>query len=195
MSSYVMCVDSKIMKPFKGLTILRDFDGFQGEEGQKIQMAFLQLITPTKWVALRRDYAETEPRFKQIIPYVVVRNGDEILSYRRPSNHTDQRLANQRSIGFGGHLHEGELLFQGMKRELKEELGIENAKPTVWAVVNDDSTPIGQVHIGVVYLLEWDKVSLLTPSAEIEDLQWVKSVESDESWTSLIMKGLNRGQC
>lgn len=193
MSSYVMCIDSKIVEPFKGLTILMDYANPQGEEGQKVQMAFLQLTMPRRWVPLRRDYAETEPRYKQIIPYVVVRCGDEILSYRRPATHTDQRLASQRSIGFGGHLHEGENLAKGMRRELFEELGISDPKPSVWAVVNDDSTPIGQVHIGVVYLLELCKWIVLNPSEEIEDLQWVKDVDSDESWTALIMKGLKRG--
>ncbi len=41
----------------------------------------------------------------------------------------------------------------GMRRELMEEVAIEEVKDTVVAAINDDSTDVGSVHFGVVHVV------------------------------------------
>jgi predicted NUDIX family phosphoesterase len=109
-----------------------------------------------------RSLAETDPSLKQIIPYVLVRRGDALLHYVRGKGSGEKRLVALGSIGIGGHInHRDEGLFgtgldfyeEAVQRELHEELLIDADLTTrVVALINDDSTPVGQVHFGVVHV-------------------------------------------
>jgi predicted NUDIX family phosphoesterase len=110
-----------------------------------------------------RVRAETDPTFKQIIPYVVVTDGKSILHYVRGKKAGEQRLVAKGSIGIGGHINDedhslfadGLQAFQdAVKREVCEELtvqGLFDAKPV--GLINDDSTEVGRVHFGIVHVL------------------------------------------
>ena len=110
-----------------------------------------------------RAQAETNPNFKQIIPYVVITDGKSILHYVRGKKAGEQRLVAKGSIGIGGHINDedhtlfafGLQAFQdAVKREVCEELAIQgtfDAKPV--GLINDDSTEVGRVHFGVVHVL------------------------------------------
>ena len=116
----------------------------------------------TKYVP--RSLAEDDPSLKQIIPYVLVRRGDTLLHYVRGKGSGEKRLVAKGSIGIGGHInHRDEDLFGSgtdyyelaVQRELHEELLIDADLTTrVIALINDDSTPVGQVHFGVVHVCE-----------------------------------------
>ena len=116
----------------------------------------------TKYVP--RSLAETDPSLKQIIPYVLVRRGNALLHYVRGKGSGEKRLVAMGSIGIGGHInHRDEDLFGSgtdyyelaVQRELHEELLIDADLTTrVVALINDDSTPVGQVHFGVVHVCE-----------------------------------------
>jgi predicted NUDIX family phosphoesterase len=116
----------------------------------------------TKYVP--RSLAETDPSLKQIIPYVIVRRGNALLHYVRGKGSGEKRLVAMGSIGIGGHInHRDEDLFGSgtdyyelaVQRELHEELLIDADLTTrVVALINDDSTPVGQVHFGVVHVCE-----------------------------------------
>ena len=111
-----------------------------------------------------RSLAEDDPSLKQIIPYVLVRRGDTLLHYVRGKGSGEKRLVAKGSIGIGGHInHRDEDLFGAgtdyyelaVQRELHEELLIDADLATrVVALINDDSTPVGQVHFGVVHVCE-----------------------------------------
>jgi len=110
-----------------------------------------------------RAKAETNPQFKQVIPYVVITDGKNILHYVRGKKAGEQRLAAKGSIGIGGHINDedhtlfafGIQAFQdAVKREACEELSVQgefDARPV--GLINDDSTEVGQVHFGVVHVL------------------------------------------
>lgn len=116
----------------------------------------------TKYVP--RSLAEDDPSLKQIIPYVLVRRADTLLHYVRGKGSGEKRLVAKGSIGIGGHInHRDEDLFGAgtdyyelaVQRELHEELLIDADLTTrVVALINDDSTPVGQVHFGVVHVCE-----------------------------------------
>jgi len=103
-----------------------------------------------------RPVAEVSPAFKQLIPYVVVRDGDGVFLMERTDAGGDPRLHGKASIGVGGHLNpvdEGaDSLTDGLRREWAEELVAEwEPEFALVGLLNDDSNPVGSVHLGVVF--------------------------------------------
>jgi predicted NUDIX family phosphoesterase len=100
-----------------------------------------------------RAAMEHDPSFKQVIPYIVLRDGDRYFLMRRTQAGADQRLHDRWSIGVGGHLNpdDGDL-HSGLLREWHEELeaAFEPAFEPL-ALLNDDTTDVGSVHLGVVF--------------------------------------------
>ena len=109
-----------------------------------------------------RSRAEDDPNFKQLIPYVVLRHRGRIFRYRRGSKGTEARLHALRSIGVGGHINPADgkdfdgLYHAAMLRELREEVELPPGAPRLepLGLINDDSVPVGRVHLGVVHVLE-----------------------------------------
>lgn len=103
-----------------------------------------------------RPPAEEDPSLKQIIPYAMVRCGRRVLTLTRLAKQTEKRLHNKMSIGVGGHINpdgglEG-IVERGLRRELEEELHL-RAETRIRPVgyINDDSSPVGSVHFGLVF--------------------------------------------
>ncbi|MEC7584027.1 MAG: hypothetical protein VYE77_06895 [Planctomycetota bacterium] len=119
-----------------------------------------------------RDQAEENPAWKQLIPYCVLRTPDRVLCVQRKSAQTESRLHGKLSIGIGGHINPepGQTPDQAsntftpshfesaLRRELTEELhGADGRKPLArfCGLLNDDENPVGRVHTGLVYTLDW----------------------------------------
>src|SRR5208283_63374 len=156
---------------------------------------------------LSRAQAETNPNFKQIIPYVVITDGKSILHYVRGKKAGEQRLVAKGSIGIGGHINdEDHTLFafglqafqEAVKREVCEELAIQgafDARPV--GLINDDSTEVGRVHFGVVHVLfrppeqvkKNEQVITQVGFIPIEQLK-AKRVQM-ESWSQLCLDNLD----
>jgi predicted NUDIX family phosphoesterase len=108
---------------------------------------------------LDRPIAEDDPSFKQLIPYVVVRDGERVFLMQRTDAGGDARLHGRASIGVGGHLNpvdEGDdPLMAGLRREWAEELEARwQPEFHLVGLLNDDSNPVGAVHLGVVFTVE-----------------------------------------
>jgi len=108
-----------------------------------------------------RTEVETDPSFKQLIPYVVLRCGELVFHYARGQRGTEARLRALRSIGVGGHISQddsnlfGDPYREGMLRELAEEVYLESEYTERCAgLINDDSNAVGQVHLGIVHIFE-----------------------------------------
>lgn len=112
-----------------------------------------------------RYLMEGNPNYKQIIPYILVKDTLEphgkLLVYERSASGGENRLHNKYSIGVGGHLDQNmedtfesnvECFWNGAARELKEELGIsaDTTNFDLLATVYDDSNDVGKVHFGIV---------------------------------------------
>ena len=155
----------------------------------------------TKYVP--RSLAEDDPSLKQIIPYVLVRRGDTLLHYVRGKGSGEKRLVAKGSIGIGGHInHRDEDLFgsgtdyyeEAVQRELHEELLIDADLTTrVVALINDDSTPVGQVHFGVVHVCELGDAHVSRGEPCITDLRFLTMDElrerrdAMETWSQLAL--------
>ena len=99
---------------------------------------------------------EVDPSFKQIIPYLVLRDGERYFLMRRTRAGGDARLHDRWSIGVGGHLNPGDGdLLRGLRREWDEEV-VAAFVPEFRLVglLNDDTTAVGQVHLGAVYVAD-----------------------------------------
>jgi predicted NUDIX family phosphoesterase len=101
----------------------------------------------------RRGDAEQDPTFKQIIPYLLMRDGDRIFLMKRTRAGGDARLFDRRSIGIGGHLDPGDGdVLGGLSREFNEEMSADwQPEPQLLGLLNDDRDLVGQVHLGVVF--------------------------------------------
>jgi predicted NUDIX family phosphoesterase len=103
-----------------------------------------------------RAAMEGDPSFKQIIPYLVLRDGPRYFLMQRTTAGRDARLHGRYSIGVGGHLNPGDGgLLGGLEREWHEEL-VADFVPAfrLIALLNDETTEVGAVHLGAVYVAE-----------------------------------------
>ncbi|MDQ2853666.1 MAG: hypothetical protein M3R32_02270 [Chloroflexota bacterium] len=150
---------------------------------------------------LDRSIAEANPAFKQLIPYVVARSGERVFLMERSAAGGDPRLHGRASIGVGGHVNpidDGtDPLDAALQREWAEEL-IADWEPEfrLVGVLNDDSNPVGSVHLGIVFevgaagrqltVREQDK--LTGRWADADALQAVG--ERLETWSRLVAEHL-----
>lgn len=147
-----------------------------------------------------RAEVEDDPSWKQIIPYLMLRDGERIFLLRRTRAGGDARLHELYSIGVGGHVNpeDGDPL-GGLRREWAEELAADfepDFEPV--GVLNDDNNPVGQVHLGLVYsadadgrpvaIRETDK--LIGGFATIDEVARV--ADHLETWSSLLFDFLRR---
>ena len=105
-----------------------------------------------------RDRVEEEPALKQVIPYALVSRDDRIFLCRRTDRGGERRLHGMLSVGVGGHVNPqdaGDLIHDALRRELEEELLLPaRFEARIVGLVNNDTTPVGSVHIGVVAVVD-----------------------------------------
>jgi predicted NUDIX family phosphoesterase len=146
-----------------------------------------------------RPAAETDPSHKQPIPYILIRHGDCFACYERKGS--EGRLHGLVSLGIGGHLSPEDgadwetAIRRGLARELAEELpGLADraADAAFLGLINDDGNPVGQVHLGLVFVLEIDDPAGLTGSDEIRAPRLAARSEIGgfalETWSQLALE-------
>lgn len=153
-----------------------------------------------------RSSAETDPSLKQIIPYALIVAGRQILRYRRGKSSGEQRLVAKYSIGIGGHMNDqDEGLFAldhqaylaGVQREIDEEIQISAPRShRIVGLINDDSTEVGQVHLGVVHVIELNapeavkRESAITQVEFLAPAQLVAERDLLEGWSQICLDHL-----
>src|SRR5436189_1007900 len=150
---------------------------------------------------LPRAQAESDPTHKQIIPYAIITHGNTVLHYVRGKKAGEQRLVAKGSIGIGGHMNDtDESLFAwdeaayraGVEREVNEEIKIESPfEDRIVALLNDDTTEVGRVHLGIGHVFKLDEPNVEKREAMITNLEFLsreellKRRETLETWTQL----------
>ncbi|MEK7080365.1 MAG: dTMP kinase, partial [Patescibacteria group bacterium] len=108
----------------------------------------------------RRGDVENDPSYQQIIPYMLFSYKDNFFAYRYLANAGEPRLINNDyQLGVGGHINKedinggGDILEQGMMREWEEEVDFfgEFSEKKLIGIINDESRPVEQVHLALVY--------------------------------------------
>ena len=175
----------------------------QGFEPYEEQRFLAEVVDPIRrrGFFVERAAAETEPLWKQVIPYCILRRGDDVFVTTRLPAQGEKRLHGLRSIGIGGHVNPADggedRLLAGLRREVEEEVELEPgwvARPL--GLVNDDTTEVGSVHVGLVFGIRpvRGRVAVrevhkmcggFEPLVEIADL--CKHLAVWESWSRLIL--------
>jgi len=115
---------------------------------------------------MARDSVENDPAYQQIIPYVVFRHDNHYLLTHRLRASSERRLRKQYSLGIGGHINPGDLeagdpILDGLKREWSEEVVYDGSfEAQLLGLLNDDSSPVSKVHLGVVFLVDGDSPNI-----------------------------------
>lgn len=178
---------------------LREAGPFHGFS-DRVEHYLPRLLDPAQMRFLPRDEAEHDPSYKQLIPYLVLRHGGAVFHYRRRGG-GEKRLAQRRSVGIGGHIcsDDGDLAGayrRGLLRELAEEVELQDGyTERCVGLINDDRTPVGQVHLGIVHILD-----LQAPQARCREEALVESgfaavselrrdLEAFETWSQFLLAG------
>lgn len=163
------------------------------------------LLDPAHFSFRPRYEVETDPTFKQLIPYIVLRSGHLVFHYRRGASGTETRLQALRSVGIGGHISEADAAGgtdpyrTGMLRELTEEvaLGCGYHEACV-GFINDDRTPVGSVHLGVVHVFDLDAPEARANETALADsgfaplAELARTAEQFETWSQFVLELLGK---
>ena len=167
---------------------------------------YLPVLTSSKNLTyLNRSEAETDRRFKQLIPYVLVVSDSRLLRYQRGKGGQETRLRGLWSVGIGGHISEEDHglftkdfgYFEGMRREVREEVDVEEVNESAVAVINDDSTDVGYVHFGVVHVMQVANEAVAGRRSGIVSPEFipiadaVKDSADYESWSRFCLEKLH----
>jgi predicted NUDIX family phosphoesterase len=149
-----------------------------------------------------RAEMERDRDFKQVIPYLVLRDGVRYFLMRRTRAGGDERLHDRWSIGVGGHLNPGDGdLGGGLRREWAEEVEADfTPEFRLVGLLNDDTTDVGSVHIGAVFVAEaaGRRVAIRETeklSGAFADPAAVAAVAGDlETWSRLVFEALDSAE-
>ncbi len=185
------------------------FQGFCGDVDRYLG----ELLSPQHVLYRPRGQVEEDPGFKQLIPYMIFRHRgadgrDTVFQYTRGAGMGEGRLHRKRSVGIGGHIsavdaagnNGGNPYEEGMRRELDEEVAIDAPySARCVGLINDDATPVGSVHLGVVHLFDLQRPAVRPRESEIIDSGFrpVADILADlsgfETWSAICMKALFGG--
>jgi predicted NUDIX family phosphoesterase len=154
---------------------------------------------------LKRKDAETNPAYKQLIPYALLHCGSDVFVYRRGKLLDEKRLLGNYSLGIGGHISVTDPgLFSttyedGLKREINEEVIIESRyTQRAVALLNDDSNEVGKVHFGVIHVLTLEKPLVRPREKSINETKFLnvseleKDIDGFENWSKICIEHIQR---
>ena len=179
-------------------------NGFLALEADQLESRFLGPAR-NEGFFIERRYAETHPEFKQPIPYVAICQEDKVLCLTRLSTQGEKRLHGKKSIGVGGHINpcdqsDGDIFANACHRELHEELILPSDAVlllTPVGIINDDTSAVGAVHLGLVYRLDASQLNVSiretdAMAGEFQTLTDLRSLASSpessfETWSSFLL--------
>jgi predicted NUDIX family phosphoesterase len=165
----------------------RAFDVIRENSG-----AILELIA-SKHFFIPRPKAEVSPQYRQVIPYVVITHRDDVFTLRRTKKQHEARLHDKISIGIGGHINPGHDVMAGLRKELEEEVAVEEPFTLDFVgILNDESTEVSRVHLGAVYLLQASSANVHVRETEKMTGSWnsrrdlASMRDAMESWSQIV---------
>lgn len=188
--------------PARRLELLGAFAGFRTFCPDALEA----LLNPEFMEFRPRSSVEDDPSYKQLIPYAILQSQiagqTHLFQYTRGKGQGEKRLHAKRSIGIGGHISRedaqgADLYRSGMERELSEELILESDyEEQLVGFIYDDTSAVGQVHLGVVHLLTLNQPAARAREDDLLEsgFQTLSSIqqncESFETWSQLCLEHL-----
>lgn len=145
-----------------------------------------------------RAAAEVDPTIKQIISYLVLRDGDRVFLMKRTRAGGDARLHDRYTIGVGGHLNPGDdSILSGLRREWVEEIDADFVPAFEFVgLLNDDTVAVGLHHLGIVYAADVAGKPVAVKEVEklsgsFETVVAIRAVyERMETWSQLVLDAM-----
>ncbi|MGC8955011.1 MAG: DNA mismatch repair protein MutT [Fervidobacterium sp.] len=161
---------------------------------------FLEVLKDGFFV--ERSIAEYDESIRQVIPYVVLTQGDEYIFFRRTAHQTEKRLHNLITLGVGGHLNEEdskdpiECLKKGLWRELNEEVKVDVKSLKYVGLINEVENSVSRVHVGVLYIayVVYYGITESENFIEIRSKKLADYIEEMEGWAKVVALYLERLQ-
>ncbi len=163
------------------------------------------ILDPKNHLYLKRKEAESNPAFKQLIPYAILHYEDNVFVYRRGKLQGEKRLHGNQSIGIGGHISVsdpnlfGVTYEDGLKREIHEEIYLESKyTQKIVALLNDDSNDVGKVHFGIVHTLSLEKPFVKAREKSINETTFLnkgmlhKDIDKFENWSKICIQHIQQ---
>jgi predicted NUDIX family phosphoesterase len=197
-------LEEVLVFPTARLKELGEFQGISTDVGRY----FDAIVTPPNCHFIPRAEAEVDPSRKQIIPYVILRHRDAVFFYVRGERSGEARLRRLGSIGVGGHINpidlssasDGSFYGEAVRREVDEEVGIDSPyHQRVVAAINDDSTPVGSVHFGIVHVFDLAEPRVVSREDKLvesgfADIAVLRQRKAEfETWSVLCLDALAGG--
>ncbi len=187
--------------------VLEKLGMFEGLKVEGTDEAVAALLDARTHFFIDRAAAEEDPSHKQLIPYCIFKCGDRVLHYTRGKAGGEGRLHAKISVGVGGHINPVDMgegrqgaaaYYSAVQREIDEELEILcDYEMRIVALLNDESNPVGQVHLGVVHLVELESEEVSSREDALTDLAWAGIEELNttlydrlETWSQFCVRGL-----
>jgi predicted NUDIX family phosphoesterase len=182
---------------------IREFQGYTHE----VDMYLSKFLSDEHNLFVTRAIAEIDYARKQLIPYVVLRFKDSVFAYVRGKKSTETRLVSFKSIGVGGHIEpadqslfssDRDMYLEAARREVSEEVRLDSQyHESIVALINDDSTDVGKVHLGIMHI--WDlaepkvtkREGLITQSGFVSIESLKANLEELETWSQIALQALD----
>lgn len=195
-------------------TLLNDIGLFDGAT-RDVDKYVSKILQPEALSWLDRSKAETDPSFKQVIPYTIIQSnkigvGQQYFVYQRTKKGGETRLHNLLSLGVGGHINpqDGDVFAErgmfgisfkdALWREINEEIEM-HGEHTLRCIglLYDDSNDVGKVHFGIVNKISlassgWVKTKAdALANGEFRDRLWLEdNYDNFENWSKLVIRKL-----
>ncbi len=200
-----MSEEHVLVVPAELISSIGHLEGFEVDVDR-----FLVPILASDQLSYRpRSAMETDPSFKQLIPYVVMQWTDpsdgmvRVFTYTRGGGSGETRLHAKRSIGVGGHISredgdgDDDPYVTGMRRELDEEVTIEcEYTDQREGLLYDPSNDVGRVHLGVIHRFTLQQPSVASNEPELAEGEFLTIAELREhydrleTWSQLCLDAL-----
>ena len=191
--------------------LFEEIGAFAGIRTSGLEEGVSRLLDPESHFFMDRAAAEEDPSHKQLIPYCIFRCGDRILHYTRGKSGGESRLHAKISVGVGGHVNPVDMdggktgsdaYHAAVTREIEEELDLpEDHQHRIIALLNDESNPVGQVHLGIVHLVDLKSDAVASREDALADLGFSTLAELNgplferlETWSQFCIRHLAENQ-
>lgn len=193
-----------LVVPASVIEAIGDLEGFETD----VEKFLAPILASDKLSFQPRGPMESDPNYKQLIPYVLLQWTDptgapHLFTYTRGGGSAETRLHSLRSVGIGGHISAedaaggGDPYTRGMLRELDEEVQL--ASPYTdfrEGLLYDPSNDVGRVHLGVVHRFVLQQPEVRSKESELADGRFVcvdelkDAADELETWSRLAIEAL-----
>jgi predicted NUDIX family phosphoesterase len=149
-----------------------------------------------------REKAEFDESIRQVIPYILLRENEKFLLFKRTTAQGEKRLHNKIAIGVGGHVNVKDsespidAFYKGLEREINEEVDVEIKNLNYIGIINVVDTSVSRVHVGLCYIADV-KYNGLVEKDKFEELFTDSPhdyLEEMEGWSKAVVEYLERMQ-